>query len=163
MRGVARRSRTITGFSPEEMLFVSALVGLFGAFAAHEAGAAISRVKQVEVLFMAVNPRVDWAEMIATEGWRGQVPPAGSGKNGKYVPGYETDATGAAVFEFRDNANRLAGGRVVLRPALPTEGPAHAIVWVCGNAPAPRGFTAHGENSTSVPNDDLLATCRSRP
>jgi type IV pilus assembly protein PilA len=162
MRGVARRSRTITGFSPEEFLLVWALVGVFGACAALGSAGAVPRVMQAEILFLGVKPRVDWAEMIATDGWRGRVPPPASGQDGKYVQGFEMDASGAVNFTFRDDADRLAGRRVSLRPALPAAGPPRAIVWVCGNAPAPRGFTAHGENATSVPDPDLLATCRRR-
>jgi hypothetical protein len=82
--------------------------------------------------------------------------------DGKYFLPADGDAFGTANFTFSAEAGDLEGEILSIRPAFPAGDSPHAIVWVCGNAPAPRGFEVRGENRTTVPSSRLSSNCRMR-
>jgi hypothetical protein len=150
------------GVSPGEFLVVAALLGVLGGLAIRESMAAMPRVKQVEALGLAVRAKVHWAEIWAGDGVRADAAPLRDDKDGKYFLAGEGDSDGTANFWLSEEFGDLAGETLSIRPALPAGESPHAIVWVCGNAPAPRGFEVRGENRTTVPTSKLAAVCRMR-
>jgi hypothetical protein len=150
------------GVSPGEFLVVAGLVGVFGGLAIRESIEVAPRVLQVEALGLATRAKVHWAESWATEGVRAGAAPLLDDKEGKYFLPAEGDAEGAAHFTFSEQAGDREGEILSIRPAFPAGESPRAIVWVCGNAPAPRGFEVRGENRTTVPASALSAACRMR-
>jgi hypothetical protein len=162
MRDTTRRARLITGVSPGEFLVVAGLVGILGGLAIEGSMDVGPRVQQVEALGLATRAKVHWTETWANDGVRADAAPLRDDKDGKYFVPADGDAEGTANFRFSPEAGVLEGEILSIRPALPAGESAHAIVWVCGNAPAPRGFEIRGENRTTVPASQLSAVCRVR-
>jgi hypothetical protein len=162
MGDTTRRSRLITGVSPGEFLVVAALVGIFSALAVRESLDALPRVMQVEAFGLATHAKVHWTELWANDGLRAEAPPLVDDKDGVYLLPGDGDSEGTANFIFNEKFDADAGEILSIRPAFPESGSATAIVWVCGNAPAPRGFAIRGENRTTVPTAKLIAACRVR-
>jgi hypothetical protein len=162
MREMARRSRLIMGVSPGEFLVVAAVAGILGALAMREAMTAFPRVKQTELLGLAIHAKVHWAETWANDGVLPDATPLVDDKDGTYVFPIDGDSAGTANFALGEKFGDLEGEIVSIRPAFPAGESRTAIVWVCGNAPAPRGFEVRGENRTSVPPSKLMAACRVR-
>lgn len=150
------------GASPGEFLIVAALVGILSALAVREALAALPRVKQTELLSLATHAKVRWAEVWATDGVRADVPPFVDDDEGLYLLPAEGDSEGTANFILGEKFGELEGAIISIRPAFPAGDSSSAIVWVCGNSSAPRGFTLHGENRTTVPTSMLMSACRVR-
>jgi hypothetical protein len=150
------------GVSPGEFLVVAGLVGVFGGMAIQEAIEVAPRTQQVEALGLATRAKVHWAETWATEGMRADAAPLLDDTNGKYFVPADGDAHGTANFTFTAEAGDLEGELLSIRPAFPAGESPHAVVWVCGNAPAPRGFTVRGGNRTTVPDSKLSVACRMR-
>ncbi len=150
------------GASPGEFLVVAALVGILSALTVREALAVLPRVKQAEVLSLATHAKVHWAEVWATDGVRADAPPLVDDDEGVYFFPAEGDSEGTANFILGEKFGELGGEIISIRPAFPAGDSSSAIVWVCGNAPAPRGFTVRGENRTTVPTSMLMAACRVR-
>ena len=150
------------GTSPGEFLVVAALIGILGALAAREGQAVLPRVKQIEMLNLAARARVHWSEVWATDGVDADAAPLADDKAGTYfVPAYG-DSDGTTNYVLGGKFGELQGEIISLRPAFTADESPTAIVWVCGNAPAPRGFTVRGENQTTVPTSMLVAACRVR-
>jgi len=117
---------------------------------------------QVEALGLATRAKVHWTEVWANDGMRSDATPLLDDTDGKYVFPVDGDSWGTANFVFGENSGQLRGDILSLRPAFSDGELAHTIVWVCGRAPAPRGFTVRGENETTIPASKLVAACRVR-
>ena len=150
------------GVSPGEFLVVVALVGILGTLAMREATSALPLVKQTELLGLALRAKVHWAEAWANDGVLPDAAPLVDDKDGAYFFPTAGDSAGTANFVLGEKFGELEGEIVSVRPAFPAGGSRTAIVWVCGNAPAPRGFEVRGENRTTVPSSRLMAACRVR-
>jgi type II secretory pathway pseudopilin PulG len=148
------------GVSPGEFLVVAALVGILCALAVRESMAAIPRVKQVEASGLVTRAKVHWAEVWANEGLRAHSAPLVDHHDGTYFYPGDGDSEGTANFILNGKFGDDEGGIISFRPAFSEGDSPYAIVWVCGNAPAPRGFELRGENLTTVPNSKLTAACR---
>jgi type IV pilus assembly protein PilA len=150
------------GISPGEFLVVAALVGTLSALAIRESLAALPRVKQVEAFGLVTRSRVHWVEVWANDGVGAAAPPLVDDKDGTYLLPGDGDSEGTANFIFNEKFGADEGKVLSIRPAFPDAEDPSAIVWVCGNAPAPRGFAVRGENRTTVPASMLIAACRVR-
>jgi hypothetical protein len=150
------------GVSPGEFLVVVALVGALSALAVREFLAALPRVKQVEAFGLATRSRVHWVEVWANDGVRAASSPLVDDKDGTYLLPRDGDSEGTANFIFNEKFGADAGEILSVRPAFSDAEHPGAIVWVCGNASAPRGFAVRGENRTTVPTSKLIAACRTR-
>jgi len=68
---------------------------------------------------------------------------------------------GVITVRYRKIQGLSTNDTLSLRPAVKTgvERPA-TVFWSCGNAPIKAGFTAHGDNRTTISPDYLAAVCR---
>jgi hypothetical protein len=139
------------------------LVGVLSAIFVAGAQRFLPRYAQAELHMLSTAPRVYWSELWANDGERdpAHTAPVGFTIKGKYVEALPEERNDAAT-DFELTPVSQASGVITLRPAIASSG-SGAVIWLCGNRPAPRGFVARGRNSTSLENEELMFSCRSRP
>jgi len=155
----------IWGISTNELLCSVALIGMLVAVAIPNLVQVLSRVAQVEAFSLVGRNKLYWADVWANDGIRdvSESPAFALAEKGSYMDSAPNNrADGGMDMVFKSRFHRLEGGVLTIRPAISTSG-SGAVIWVCGRAPAPRGFTARGQQSTNILDSELIHTCRGRP
>ena len=151
------------GFSLGEFLCAFLVVGVLAALFVGTAPAIGARAAQVENFGLTLATREYWVETWANDGIRAPAESPGYFReaDGKYGAASDLNvADGAVSFISKAAARSLDGGVVTFRPAFSAADAPFSILWVCGNAPVPQGFTVRGENHTSLADAQLLSRCR---
>jgi hypothetical protein len=162
---VTRSAWLITGSSLGEALCVWLLVGVILLLAARSMPGAISHAAQTEALVLATAHKLHWIEQWANDGPRDpsatkRLEAAIEGKFSTWIPDDAGD--GSLSLEFNGALRALEGEVISLRPAFPADDIPRVVVWVCGDAPTPRGFAARGANHTTLHGARIMSPCRRR-
>jgi hypothetical protein len=161
MQGVTGRARLIWGCSEGEFLCCAAVLGVLVASFLTQVLDIFPKIAATEPLNLAVRSKVYWAERWATEGL---LQPDASAVLAEEQRGNYTDALpdehadGSVSYVFNDKLPNVAGAILTIRPALSDGG--RQIIWICGQAPVPPGFTVRGEDVTDAPARFLNSACR---
>lgn len=79
---------------------------------------------------------------------------------GNYVDRIDI-ADGAMHVRFGNRVNTVIAGKLIsLRPLIVAGSPTSPVSWLCGDADAPNGMTAVGENKTTLSSRMLPSACR---
>jgi prepilin-type N-terminal cleavage/methylation domain-containing protein len=156
------------GFTLLELMLVVAIIGILAAIAIPAYQDYIVRAKVAEGLELAVSVEKTISEF--RDRW-GVLPrdnaaaglPAASTLRGAWVSGMEVKE-GTITISFVENLASAIKGRPVLllRPAIDTSWPTGAIIWVCHERDAPKGFTVNAipPSTFLLPAKYLPGTCR---
>jgi prepilin-type N-terminal cleavage/methylation domain-containing protein len=148
------------GFTLIELMLVVAIIGILAAVALPAYQDYVVRSMVAEGLELAVSVEKTISEY--RDRW-GVLPrdnaaaglPSATALRGAWVSGMEVHE-GSITISFVENLAGAIKGRPVLllRPAIDTSWPTGAIVWVCHDRDAPKGFTVNAIPSST----NLLAT-----
>ena len=162
MGDVTGRARLIWGISSFEILTCVLLVGVLAGMFVDSARTFIPKFGQAELHILSASNRIYWSELWANDGSRNRVEEASVEYpvEGRYVTG-TLEGRGEGAVHFALTHEAFALGVISLRPAISSSG-SGAVIWVCGNAPAPAGFVVRDQNLTSLGNEALIFSCRER-
>ncbi len=156
------------GFTLIELMFVVAVISILATLTLPQYGHYLAQAKVADALVFAQETRYAIAEFYSQRGTL----PADAVALGQpaTVAGLRVAALsvaqGAIHLEWPANWH---GGRsadvLSLRPLLPTapDAPVLHLAWVCGHRGVPDGFSAVGDNRTTLPSDSLLLPRDCRP
>jgi type IV pilus assembly protein PilA len=155
------------GFTLIELMIVIAIIGILAALAIPAYQDYLIRSQASEGLAMASATKASIAEYYANKGsWPANNNMTGIGSatdiNGKYVSSITVSGGGITVlYGFEANAAQLLGKTVGLTPGASANGD---VIWKCGNATAPAGWSASAPAATSgtttVANKYVPSVCR---
>jgi len=164
MWGAAARARSISGFSPGEFLVSVLLIGIMAALSASVANIATSHVSQIELLNLSTIAKIYWIEQWANNGRDVLAAPfAADSDRGRYAVGIPSElGDGSFSYELLKPPPASDSAVITFRPVFAADPQVTSVAWICGNAVAPPGFAAVGDNLTNVPAKHLVSACRER-
>lgn len=154
------------GFSLGETLCVFGLLGALTSLALGGVPAILAQVTQTEALQLSSSGRLYWMERWANDGRAvtATAPDYVYDSEGKYSQVMPDDAgDGTITVLFKDTNPLLEDEALTIRPAFSDRVAPWSIAWICGAAEPPPGFTAVGDDRTTLPNARLVSGCRKRP
>jgi hypothetical protein len=169
-------SLLISGFSVGEGVAVFALLAGVTLVAALQISPAIARVTAMEAISLSTHPKVDWMERWALGGdlpvRDGKVVTAAIAVSGielevlppsrYYAQVPKSDTQDFAIYRRHGDQKSFGGDQLQILPAFGPGAVPQTMVWLCGRAPIPPGFTRAGVERTTVPNLALPSVCRAR-
>jgi hypothetical protein len=163
MRGVEDRARLIWGVSTGEFLFAALLFAVIIGTCLANTRRIFPKLAAIEVFSLATYNKVYWGEAWAVEGKRAfDIKPLFSDQPGKYVlPGAMDHPDAAISFYFTERMPEVADQRLTIRPAFSDGEDSYSVIWLCGRAPVPRGFTVNARDHTNIADEYLNVSCRS--
>jgi len=168
MSGVTDRARLHWGVSLGETLLVALLIGVMLALTLGNVLNIFVKTAATEALSLSAPIKLYWAERWANDGPQetSALPADTPGLRGtsKYFALADVEqADGAVTFAFNDQFSFMDGRQITMRAASgPGEYPA-TLVWICGRAPVPHGFTVRGVDRTDTDTAQLPSPCRAHP
>jgi type IV pilus assembly protein PilA len=153
------------GFTLIELMIVVAIIGILAAIALPSYQDYVVRAQVTEAITLSSELK---ARVLEHYRARGRFPadnadggmPRPEQLIGNYVDRIDVE-NGALHARLGNRINSALAGKVLtLRPIVVTGSPLSPVSWTCGNAPAPQGMEAVGENKTSLDARVLPAACR---